>query len=65
VSAIVVTATWGARPVGSAIGAAVGALGGAEACLVVAATGFLVQAAIIFTSPVPHLVRQPEPAPGG
>ena len=64
VSAIVMTATWGARPIGSAIGAVVGVIGGAEACLVVAAAGFLVQAAIILTSPVPHLVRQPEPAAG-
>jgi hypothetical protein len=38
----------------------VGATLGAETCIVVAALGFLVQAALILTSPVPHLARQPE-----
>ena len=60
VSAIMVTATSGSRPVGAAIGALVGATYGAETCIVVAALGFLVQAALILTSPVPHLARQPE-----
>ena len=50
---------YGARPVGAAIGAAVGGLYGAEACLVVAAFGFLVQAATILVSPVVRLARQP------
>jgi predicted MFS family arabinose efflux permease len=51
---------YGARPLGAAIGAAVGALQGAEACLFVAAAGFLVQALVILTSAVPGLVRQPD-----
>jgi hypothetical protein len=37
-----------------------GALDGVETCLVVAAAGFLVQAALILVSPVSRLVRQPE-----
>jgi len=59
VSAVITTATWGCRPVGSAIGAVIGSAYGAEACIVVAAVGFLVQAGIILASPVPRLVRQP------
>ena len=60
VSAIMVTATSGSRPIGAAIGALVGATLGAETCIVVAALGFLVQAGLILTSPVPHLARQPD-----
>ena len=60
VSAIMMTATSGSRPIGAAIGALVGATYGAETCVVVAAVGFLVQAAMILTSPVPHLARQPD-----
>jgi predicted MFS family arabinose efflux permease len=59
VSAVIVTATYGSRPVGAVIGAFVGGAYGAEACIVVAALGFLVQALVILTSPVPRLVRQP------
>jgi predicted MFS family arabinose efflux permease len=58
-SAINITA-YGARPIGSALGALLGAVYGAETCLVVAAVGFLVQALVILTSPVPRLLRQPE-----
>jgi predicted MFS family arabinose efflux permease len=54
VSAINTLAT-GARPVGAAIGAVVGELSGAEACLFVAAIGFLAQAVVILMSPVPRL----------
>jgi predicted MFS family arabinose efflux permease len=60
VSAINITA-YGARPLGAALGAMVGGLYGAEACLVVAAAGFLVQAVVIVMSPAVQLVRQPEP----
>ena len=48
------TATSGSRP----IGAMVGATYGAETCVIVAAVGFLVQAALILTSPVPNLARR-------
>jgi predicted MFS family arabinose efflux permease len=56
VSAIYLAA-YGARPVGAAIGAFVGATWGAETCLVVAALGFAAQAAVILLSPVPRLAR--------
>ena len=59
VSAINITA-YGARPLGAAIGAVVGSVYGAETCLVVAALGFLIQAAVIVCSPVLHLAHQPE-----
>ena len=55
VSAVILMATWGTRPLGAAIGALIGASYGAEACLAIAACGFLVQAAIILASPVPRL----------
>ena len=50
---------YGARPIGAGLGALIGALYGAEACLVVAAVGFLAQVAVIMLSPVVRLVRQP------
>jgi predicted MFS family arabinose efflux permease len=56
------SAAYGARPLGAAIGAVVGGLVGAEACLIVAAAGFLLQAAVILTSPVRKLDRQPDMA---
>ena len=58
VSAINITG-YGARPLGAVLGAFVGGVYGAEACLVVAARGFLVQAAVIVTSPVLRLARPP------
>lgn len=61
-SAIITTATFGARPIGAAVGAFVGGAHGAKPCLVVAALGFLIQALVILTSPVPRLTRQPEMA---
>jgi len=51
---------YGARPLGSAIGALVGELYGAEVCFMVAAFGFSLQAAVILLSPVMKLERQPE-----
>lgn len=59
VSAINIAA-YGARPIGSAIGAVVGTAYDAQTCLVVAAAGFFIQAAIILMSPVVRLTRQPE-----
>jgi len=59
VSALNIVA-YGARPIGAAIGAAVGGLYGAEACLVVACVGFLIQAVTILISPVVRLARQPD-----
>jgi len=58
VSAINILA-YGARPVGAALGATIGGAFGAEACLMVAAIGFLIQALVILVSPVPKLTHQP------
>lgn len=60
VSALISTATYGARPVGALIGAALSARWNVDACLVAAATAFLVQALIIVMSPAARLVRIPE-----
>jgi predicted MFS family arabinose efflux permease len=49
---------YGARSVGAGLGAIVGGLWGAEACLILAAAGFLAQAAIVFLSPVVQLEKQ-------
>lgn len=62
VSALFLTANSGARPIGAALGGLIGASWGAEACIVVAGVGFLVQAAIILRSPVPALARLPAAA---
>jgi len=60
VSALIVTATFGARPIGAAIGAAAAARFGVDACLVVSAAGFAVQFLVLFTSPVPRLSELPQ-----
>jgi len=61
VSAVVMTATFGARPVGAAIGALLAANFGVAACLWASAAGFLIQFLLLFGSPVRHLAQQPEP----
>lgn len=60
VSALVSTATYGARPVGALLGAAISARWGVDACLLAAAMAFLAQALIIFMSPAARLERVPE-----
>jgi predicted MFS family arabinose efflux permease len=62
VSAIIVTATYGARPLGAAIGAGLSARFGVEACLAVSAIGFLAQFIAIVVSAPPRLKALPEPA---
>ena len=52
--------SYGARPLGSALGAIVGGFYGAEACLYLAAIIFGAQALVILASPAVSLVRQPE-----
>jgi predicted MFS family arabinose efflux permease len=52
--------SYGARPLGSALGAIVGGLYGAEACLYLAAAIFGVQALVILMSPAVSLARQPD-----
>lgn len=64
VSAVIVTATFGARPVGALIGAALAARLGLEACLWVSSAGFAAQFVVLALSPVPRLRRQPEPVAG-
>jgi predicted MFS family arabinose efflux permease len=60
VSALVMTATFGARPIGAALGALVAARSGVAACLVLSATGFVIQLLVIVTSQVPRLEELPE-----
>jgi predicted MFS family arabinose efflux permease len=52
--------SYGARPVGSALGAVIGGLYGAEACLCLAVAIFGAQAVVILMSPAVALARQPE-----
>jgi predicted MFS family arabinose efflux permease len=52
--------SYGARPLGSALGAVVGALYGAEACLYLATLIFAIQALVILMSPAVALARQPD-----
>jgi predicted MFS family arabinose efflux permease len=52
--------SYGARPLGSALGAIIGGLYSAEACLVLAAAIFAAQALVIWMSPAVALTRQPE-----
>jgi predicted MFS family arabinose efflux permease len=62
VSAIFLTANSGARPIGAALGGVIGATWGEPACLIVAAVGFTVQAAMVFASRVRTLQVLPVPA---
>ena len=52
--------SYGARPLGSAIGAIIGGLYGAEACLYLAVAIFGAQALVILLSPAVALSRQPD-----
>jgi predicted MFS family arabinose efflux permease len=52
--------SYGARPLGSALGAVVGGFYGAEACLYLAVAIFGAQALVILISPAVSLPRQPE-----
>jgi predicted MFS family arabinose efflux permease len=54
------TLSYGARPVGAGLGALVGGLYGAEACLYLAVAIFAAQALLILMSPAVSLTRQPE-----
>jgi len=53
---------YGARPIGAGLGALIGGLFGAEACLIVAAVGFLAQIVVIVLSPVIRLEAAPAPS---
>jgi hypothetical protein len=52
--------SYGARPLGSALGAIVGGFYGAETCLYLAVAIFGAQALVIMMSPAASLSRQPE-----
>jgi predicted MFS family arabinose efflux permease len=52
--------SYGARPLGSALGAIVGGFYGAEMCLYLSAAIFALQALVILLSPAVSLARQPE-----
>jgi predicted MFS family arabinose efflux permease len=52
--------SYGARPLGSAIGAIIGGFYGAETCLYLAVAIFAAQALVILLSPAVSLPRQPE-----
>jgi predicted MFS family arabinose efflux permease len=62
VSSVFLAVNAGARPVGAALGALVGASWGEAACLWLAAAGFVLQAAVIFASSLGELRRLPLPA---
>jgi predicted MFS family arabinose efflux permease len=62
VSAVFLTVNTGARPIGAALGGAVGAAWGEPACLLLALGGFVLQAAIIFASRIAALRRLPAAA---
>ena len=59
VSAVVMTATFGARPLGAALGALLAGAGGAEAALALSALLFGAQLMVILASPVPGLRALP------
>ncbi|MCD0503632.1 MFS transporter, partial [Bordetella petrii] len=59
VSALIMTATFGARPLGAAIGAILAEHYGMAACLWVMAAGFALQFGILFRSPVRRLRSPP------
>ncbi|WP_375413157.1 MFS transporter [uncultured Bradyrhizobium sp.] len=52
--------SYGARPIGAALGATVGGLHGAELCLYLAVAIFAAQALVILLSPAVGLIRQPD-----
>ena len=64
VTALFLTVNMGARPLGAALGAAVGAWAGEAACLWLALAGFVLQAALIWSSAVPTMTALPASAEG-
>lgn len=60
VSAVIMTMTYGSRPVGALIAAAIGSVYPPEYCILAAAVGFMAQLAVILYSNVPKLVCVPE-----
>ncbi len=60
VSAVMMMATYGARPLGAGIAGFVGLTWGLPCCIGLAFAGFAVQALIVLASPVPRLARLPD-----
>ena len=58
-SALFMTASSGARPIGAALGGLVGTAYGVRAAILLAAAGFVVQLILILVSPVPRLKEMP------
>jgi MFS family permease len=63
VSALVMTGSTGARPIGAALGGVIGVACGLECAVIVSALGFLVQALVILGSPLPRLEVVPGEEP--
>lgn len=63
VSALIMTATFGTRPLGAAIGALIAQRFGAPACLLVSLAGFAAQFLVIMASRVPQLRAVPDAEP--
>ena len=59
VSALVMTGSAGARPIGAALGGVLGVTCGLECAIVVSALGFLIQALIVLGSPLARLAMVP------
>ncbi len=59
VSALFMVASFGARPIGAAIGGLVGETFGLDAAMTLAAVGFSLQMLIVLISPIPSLRRLP------
>lgn len=55
VSALIMTATFGARPIGASLGAVVAGRFGVETCLWLVVAGFLIQLLVICVSRIPKL----------
>ena len=60
VSAVVTMATFGARPLGAAVGGYAGLHLGLPACIALVFAGFVAQALVVLASPVPRLQRLPD-----
>ena len=63
VSAVIMTMTYGARPIGALVAAAIASVYPPEYCILVAVMGFIAQLVIIMCSKAPKLASVPESTP--